>query len=55
MWLQPTPVGFVGLTLAQWLCIASVLWFGYQLMLNRIDKPCVCDVLSRLGRQEVER
>jgi len=27
---QPTPVPFLGLTLVQWLCIAAVLWFGYQ-------------------------
>ena len=32
---QPTPVPFVGLTLVQWLCIASVLWFGAQLFLGR--------------------
>ena len=27
---QPTPLDFLGLTLVQWLCIASVLVFGYQ-------------------------
>jgi len=27
---QPTPLYFLGLTLVQWLCIASVLYFGYQ-------------------------
>lgn len=32
---QPTPVPFLGLTLVQWLCIASVLWFGTQLGLGR--------------------
>jgi phosphatidylglycerol:prolipoprotein diacylglycerol transferase len=32
---QPTPVPFAGLTLVQWLCIASVLWFGFQLYYAR--------------------
>jgi phosphatidylglycerol:prolipoprotein diacylglycerol transferase len=27
---QPTPLDFHGLTLVQWMCIASVLYFGYQ-------------------------
>ena len=27
---QPTPLYFLGLTLVQWLCIASVIYFGYQ-------------------------
>ncbi len=32
---QPTPVPFLGLTLVQWLCVASVLWFSTQLALGR--------------------
>ena len=32
---QPTPVPFLNLTLVQWLCIASVLWFGFQLYHGR--------------------
>jgi phosphatidylglycerol:prolipoprotein diacylglycerol transferase len=32
---QPTPVPFLNLTLVQWLCIASVLWFGFQLYYGR--------------------
>jgi phosphatidylglycerol---prolipoprotein diacylglyceryl transferase len=27
---QPTPLDFLGLTLVQWLCIASIFFFGYQ-------------------------
>ena len=53
MWLQPTLLDFLGLTLVQWLCIAAVLGFGYQLVLNRMGKFCVCDVLARLRREEV--
>jgi len=32
---QPTPVPFLNLTLVQWLCIAGVLWFGFQLYHGR--------------------
>jgi phosphatidylglycerol:prolipoprotein diacylglycerol transferase len=32
---QPTPVPFLGLTLVQWLCMASVVGFGVQLYLGR--------------------
>jgi phosphatidylglycerol---prolipoprotein diacylglyceryl transferase len=32
---QPTPVPFLGLTLVQWLCISSILWFGYQFYTQR--------------------
>ena len=32
---QPTPVPFLGLTLVQWLCIAGVLWFGFQIYMGR--------------------
>lgn len=32
---QPTPVPFLGMTLVQWLCIASVVWFGSRLCLGR--------------------
>ena len=44
---QPTPVPFLGLTLVQWLCIAGVLGFGYQLWLQRRGVSCVCDLLPR--------
>ena len=53
MWRQPTPMDFLGLTLVQWLCVASVLGSGYQLVLNRMGKSCVCDVLPRSHRKEV--
>ncbi len=53
MWLEPTSVAFLGLTLVRWLCIAAVLGFGYLVVLNRMDKSCVCDVLPRLRREEV--
>ena len=49
---QPTPVPFLGLTLVQWLCIAAVLGFGYQLWLRRRGVSCVCDLLPRFGRQK---
>jgi hypothetical protein len=31
---QPTPVPLLGLTLVQWLCIASVAWFGTRYYLR---------------------
>ena len=51
---QPTPRDFLGLTLVQWLCIAAVIGFGYQLYLQRKGVACVCDLLPsfRLGRRE---
>ena len=49
---QPTPLDFLGLTLVQWLCIAAVLGFGYQLYLQRRGVACVCDLLPRLRRKE---
>lgn len=55
---QPTPVPFLGLTLVQWLCIASVLGFGYQAYLVRRGVSCVCDLLPsrrRGSRLEVAR
>ncbi len=49
---QPTPVPFLGLTLVQWLCIAAVVGFSYQLVLSWRGVNCVCDVLPkvRVGR-----
>ena len=44
---QPTPVDFLGLTLVQWLTIATVLGFGFTLTLNRMGKACVCDLLPK--------
>lgn len=32
---QPTPVPFLGLTLVQWLCIVSVIFFSYQFYFQR--------------------
>ena len=49
---QPTPLNFLGLTLVQWLCIAAVLGFGYQLYLARKGVACICDLLPRLRRRE---
>ena len=48
---QPTPIGFLGLTLVQWLCIAGVLGFGYQLYLQRKRADLFCDLLPRLQRR----
>ena len=48
---QPTPLAFLELTLVQWLCIAAVLGFGYQLFLQRKGVSCVCDLLPRLRRK----
>ena len=42
---------FLDLTLVQWLCIAAVLGFGYQLYLQRKGVACVCDLLPRLRRK----
>ena len=52
-WLryQPTPRSFLDLTLVQWLCIAGVLGFGYQLYLQRRGVNCVCDLLPKFRRK----
>ncbi len=47
---QPTPRDFLGLTLVQWLCIAGVLGFGYQLFLRQKRDNLSCDFLPRLRR-----
>ncbi len=47
---QPTPVPFLGLTLVQWLCIAAVIGFGYQLWMQKRGVNCVCDLLPKLGK-----
>ena len=53
-WLryQPTPRAFLDLTLVQWLCVAAVAGFGYQLYLQRKGVACVCDLLARFRRKE---
>ena len=53
-WLryQPTPRAFLDLTLVQWLCIAAVAGFGYQLFLQHKGIACVCDLLPRFRRRE---
>jgi phosphatidylglycerol:prolipoprotein diacylglycerol transferase len=50
---QPTPRDFLGLTLVQWLCIAAVMGFGYQLYLQRKGIACVCDLLPKLRRKGI--
>jgi phosphatidylglycerol---prolipoprotein diacylglyceryl transferase len=45
---QPTPRPFLDLTLVQWLCIAAVIGFGYQLYLQRKGVTCICGVLPRI-------
>ena len=49
---QPTPRDFLGLTLVQWLCIAAVIGFGYQLYAQRKGITCVCDLLPKFRRKE---
>jgi phosphatidylglycerol:prolipoprotein diacylglycerol transferase len=49
---QPTPRAFLDLTLVQWLSIAAVVGFGYQLFLNWKGADCVCDLLPRFRRKE---
>ena len=49
---QPTPRDFLGLTLVQWLCIAAVIGFGYQLYAQRKGISCICDLLPRFRRKE---
>ena len=49
---HPTPRAFLDLTLVQWLCIAAVLGFGYQLYLRHKGIACVCDLLPRFRRKE---
>ena len=53
MWLQPTPVDFLGLTLVQDCALQRPWGFGYQLVLNRMDRSYVCGVLPRLRSEEV--
>lgn len=47
---QPTPRALFGLTLVQWLCLAAVLGFGYQLVQQRRGGLCLCDLLPHRGR-----
>ena len=49
---QPTPRAFLDLTLVQWLCIAAIVGFGYQLYLQRKGVACVCALLPRFRRKE---
>lgn len=51
--VQPTPLYFLGLTLVQWLCIAAVVGFGYQVVLTARGLNCVCDLLP--GRSQPNR
>lgn len=48
---QPTPRFFLDLTLVQWLCVAALLGFGYQLLLSWKGANCVCDLLPRAWRR----
>ncbi|HEX5506720.1 MAG TPA: prolipoprotein diacylglyceryl transferase [Thermomicrobiales bacterium] len=50
---QPTPLALLGLTLVQWLCLASLLGFGHQLFLSSRGAACVCDLLPRGQRRRV--
>jgi hypothetical protein len=36
----------------QWLCLAAIVGFGYQSVLQRRGIACVCDLLPRLARKE---
>jgi len=47
---QPTPLDFLGLTLVQWLCIAGLLGFGYQLYLQWKRANLSFGLLPRLQR-----
>lgn len=48
---QPTPLDFLVLTLVQWLCIAGLLGFGYQLYLQRKKANLSCGLLPHLQRE----
>jgi phosphatidylglycerol:prolipoprotein diacylglycerol transferase len=48
---QPTPVPFLGLTLVQWVCIAAVLGFGYQLYRQRKGANLTGDRLPPFGEK----
>ena len=50
MWLQPTPVCLLCPTPVQWLRMAAMLGFDYQIALNRMGKGYLCDVLPWLKR-----
>jgi prolipoprotein diacylglyceryl transferase len=49
---QPTAREMFGLTLVQWLCLAAIVGFGYQLVLQRRGIDCLCDLLPRRPRKE---
>jgi phosphatidylglycerol:prolipoprotein diacylglycerol transferase len=48
---QPTPVPFLGLTLVQWVCIAAVLGFGYQLYRRRKGANLTGNRLPHFGEK----
>jgi phosphatidylglycerol:prolipoprotein diacylglycerol transferase len=50
---QPTPRDLLGLTLVQWLCLASIAGFGYQLFLSSRGASCICDLLPGAQRRQV--
>ena len=45
---QPTARDVLGLTLVQWLCLATILLFGTQLVLQRKGVACACPLFPRL-------
>src|SRR5215203_3798924 len=47
---QPATPVWLGLTLVQWLCIGTVAFFGYQLILQRKGVACVCALFPRFRR-----
>jgi phosphatidylglycerol:prolipoprotein diacylglycerol transferase len=50
---QPTPVPFLGLTLVQWLSVAAVLGFGYQLFRRRRETESISyEILPGAEREE---
>ena len=52
---QPTPRAFLDLTLVQWLCLASIAGFGYQLFLSSRGATCICDLLPGARQRSVVR
>jgi prolipoprotein diacylglyceryltransferase len=47
---QPATPQWLGLTLVQWLCVGTVIVFGYQLVLQRRGVACVCALFPRRRR-----
>src|SRR5438067_1725267 len=47
--------GYVAAVLVEWLCLASIAGFGYQLFLSSRGATCICDLLPGARQRSVVR